>query len=348
MTGGGAQRVISTLANELDSRGHKIRIISFRGGDEYPLNNDIERIRFNKKFLLNSVVFNGYFQLSSFYWKKKNRPDVISSHINLLGYLTIPIAKLFRIKIVVSEHINHKVRQDFSRRFLWNNLYPMVDAVTVLTSFDIDYFSKRNKNVLVMANPSSFETIDPTRRYDRKKEIIAIGQLDRLHHKGFDNLLKIAKEVGHNAPDWKFMIAGGGENGKARLEKIKKELGVENVTFLGQRTDIKELLRQCEIYILSSRHEGLPMTLIEGMSQGAACIAYDCVSGPSDIITDGHDGLLVEDQNIEAMSKNLLRLIKDEDLRRKLQQNAPKGLDKFSVDDIVSKWEQLLKSTLDT
>lgn len=346
MTGGGAQRVISTLANELVSRGHKIRIISFRGGDEYDLNPKIKRERFNKKFLFNSVVFNGYFQLASFYRKKANRPDVISSHINLLGYLTIPIAKIFGIKIVVSEHINHQVNQDFSRRFLWNNLYPMVDAVTILTSFDLEYFSKRNKNVVVMPNPSSFQVVEESPDHSRKKEILAIGQLDRYYHKGFDNLLKIAKKVYQAAPDWKFLVAGAGDRGRAQLEQMKEELQVKNVIFLGHRSDIKDLLYRSEIYILPSRFEGLPMTLIEGMSQGAACIAYDCVSGPSDIIVDGHDGLLIANQDMEAMSDGLVELIQNAELRKKLQKNAPLALEKFSVPSILNKWEELLKTII--
>lgn len=346
MTGGGAQRVISTLANNLDSRGHEVRIISFRGGDEYELSPTIERKRFNKKFLFNSVVFNGYFQLGSFYQNKANRPDLISSHINLLGYLTIPIAKIFGIKIIVSEHINHQVRQDFARRFLWNNLYPMADAVTILTSFDQEYFSKRNKNVVVMPNPSSFEVARLSINKERNKEILAIGQLDRYHHKGFDNLLKIAHRVQKVAPEWKFMIAGGGDQGRRHLEKLKDDLKVKNVTFLGQRSDIKDLLLASEIYVLPSRFEGLPMTLIEGMSQGTACIAYNCVSGPSDIINDRYDGLLVEDQNLESMVDGLLELIQNTELRKKLQKNAPSAVEKFSVETIVNKWENLVDKVL--
>ncbi len=346
MTGGGAQRVISVLANHLAQKGHIIKIISFRGGDEYPLDPSIKRIYFNKKVLMNSVVFNGYFQLFNFYRNKSNRPDVISSHINSLGYLTIPIAKIFRLKIIVSEHINHQVDMRFRKRFLWKRLYPLVDAVTILTNFDYEFFSKKNKRVVVMPNPSSFENRKVVENHIRKKEIIAIGSLDRYHHKGFDNLLDIAREVGKVNTEWTFKIVGAGEQGRRFLEKKANELRLTNVEFLGFRDDIKEILYNAEIYILPSRFEGLPMTLLEAYSQGTACIAYDCVSGPSDIVTNRHDGLLIENQNIIAMTNGLQELMENKELRKKLQKNAPSSLEKFSVENIGNKWEALLSDVV--
>ena len=110
MSDGGAQRVVSLLANYLDEAGYSVRIITFTDGDHYPLNESIERVRLHNQPLVKSVVFSGFFSLLKFYRKKSNRPDLMSSHIDLLGYLTIPIAKIFRIKIIVSEHNNHLSR----------------------------------------------------------------------------------------------------------------------------------------------------------------------------------------------------------------------------------------------
>lgn len=342
MTDGGAQRVISLIANYLDDKGHQIRVISFTGGDQYPMNETIERIRLHKQPLIKSVIFSGFFSLLSFYKKKENRPDIMNSHIDLLGYMTIPVAKIYGIKIIVSEHNNYLSRYTYQEKFLWSFLYPMANAVTILTRFDLDYFSKKNKKVVVMPNPCSFEIADnlPSKR---KKEIVAIGQLNRYHHKGFDNLIKIAKLVGNQKPGWKFIIIGAGDHGREFLERMVDETGTTNIEFSGYRTDIKDILNKAEIFILPSRFEGLPMTLLEACSQGAACIAYDCVSGPSDILTNEENGLLIEDQNIEAMVKGLLRLIDDNTFREKLQKNAPLALEKFSMTNVGNKWENLLK-----
>lgn len=342
MTDGGAQRVISLIANYLDDHGHQVRIITFTGGDQYPLNADIERVRLHKQPLVKSVVFSGFFSLLSFYKKKANRPDIMNSHIDLLGYMTIPVAKIYGIKIIVSEHNNYLSRYTYQEKILWTFLYPMANAVTILTSFDLNYFSKKNKKVIVMPNPCSFEIAKnlPT---NRKKEIVAIGQLNRYHHKGFDNLIKIAKKVGEKSSDWLFKIVGAGDHGREYLENLVLELGVTNVEFTGYRTDIKDILNTAEIFILPSRFEGLPMTLLEACSQGTACIAYDCISGPSDILINEDNGLLIENQNIEVMVNEVVRLIEDNELRVRLQKNAPLALEKFSMDEVGQNWQKLLQ-----
>ena len=93
MTAGGAERVISLLANHLcQDPDYKIRIITFQGHDAYDLNPRIERVRLHRIFFFRSVVFNGFFNLLWFYRRRKKRPDIMSSHIDLLGYLTIPVS----------------------------------------------------------------------------------------------------------------------------------------------------------------------------------------------------------------------------------------------------------------
>ena len=197
-----------------------------------------------------------------------------------------------------------------------------------------------------MPNPSSFEVCKTNNLHKRKKEIVAIGSVDRYHHKGFDNLLKIAKEVGRKNTEWKFKIVGAGDEGRKFLQNIVDELKLTNVEFTGYRTDIKAILYNAEIFILPSRFEGLPMTLLEAYSQGAACIAFDCITGPSDIVTDRHDGLLIENQNNQAMAEGVLELIANQKLRAKLQKNAPLALEKFSIENVGSKWEKLLKEVV--
>ncbi len=346
MSDGGAQRVVSILANYLDEKDYQIRIITFRDGDHYKVNEGIERIRLHKKPLINSVVFSGFFSLLSFYWKKSNRPDVLNSHIDLLGYLSIPIAKIFGLKIIVSEHNNYLSSYTYAERFLWTFFYPLVNAVTILTSFDLEYFSRKNKNVHIMPNPCSFELATNTDHNKPEiKEVLAIGQLNRYHHKGFDNLLDIAKEVLNIHPDWTFKVVGAGDKGAEFLKAKAKGMRIENsVIFTGYQSNIKELLSQTDIFILPSRFEGLPMTLLEAMSQGTPCIAYNCVSGPSDIISNGENGLLIENQNKEAMVNGLLTLIEDAGLRRKFRKNAPPSLEKFSIDKVGQKWEKLLNA----
>ena len=99
-----------------------------------------------------------------------------------------------------------------------------------------------------------------------------------------------------------------------------------------------------EIFVLSSRNEGLPMVLIEAMSQDMCCIAFDCISGPSDIISHNVNGILIESQNYPEMTKVLAQLIESPNLRLKLSSKANTITAKFDEDVICDKWEDLIKN----
>src|SRR5690606_31234204 len=102
--------------------------------------------------------------------------------------------------------------------------------------------------------------------------------------------------------EWVLKVVGGGDKGLDYLNQLAVKYSIKNqIIFTGFRKDVNSIMRESEIFILSSRFEGLPMVLLEAMSQGMACIAYDCKTGPADIIEHGKNGLLINDQDIKAM-----------------------------------------------
>lgn len=344
---GGAERVVCNLANYFATQGHIVRIITFMDKpDKYPLHDAIERIRFHDSWgPFNRVPIKGFFHLLKFYRDRNNRPDVISTHINMVAYASIIPAKIYGIKHVVSEHFNHKTRKvTLTKWILWNILYPITDAITVLTKFDLDFFKKKNPFTWVMYNPSSFEIADVEDKIPRSKYILAVGNVNRYEHKGFDTLIEIANSVLPNHPEWKLLIVGDGQDGISYLQN--KYTVCEQVKFTGFRSDVNQLMKKSEIFVLPSRHEGLPMVLIEAMSQGMACIAFDCISGPSEIIDHNINGLLIENQNMAELAAALENLISDSSVRQNLRVNAIKSLDHFSIDEVGAKWLLLFEKLL--
>ena len=344
MSSGGAERVVANLANYFSEKKYIVRVITFNPGDHYQLNEDIHRIRLHKKRIIHSTIPNGFLSLLKFYRKKSNRPDVISSHIGMLGFITIPASLLYNIKIIVSEHFNHKHQPVGKlKKILWNNLYKYANALTILTKYDYDFFSSRNKNVVVMENPCSFDSIKT--ETERTNVILAVGNLNRYKHKGFDNLIEIASKILPNNPSWEIKIVGSGNEGNSVLQKLIEEYKLESqIKLLGFRDDVKELMANSKIFMLTSRNEGLPMVLLEAMSQGMACISYDCISGPSDIIVDNYNGLLIKDQDKSAMENGLSNLIENKELQTALMKNAPNTLNKFSIEIVGKKWENLIEN----
>ncbi|QDO94314.1 glycosyltransferase family 4 protein [Formosa sediminum] len=347
LKGGGAERVLTLIATAFANKpNYDITIITLNDYEVfYDIPNTINKISMDYGHISNHTI-KSMINLTSYYCKKQNRPDLIISFITLTNFITIIVAKLFGIKIIVEEH-NSYLRAMKSREKLTNftrkHLYKRADLLTVLTSFDVVYYEQFNVNVKVMPNPCSFLPLTAQLK-EREKTILAVGNLDRYHHKGFDNLIVFIAPILKSNPDWKLKIAGTGENGLDLLASLVDQHDIkEQVIFTGFVSNISDLMQSSSIFILSSRFEGLPMVLLEAMSQGMACIAYNCKTGPSDIITPDINGLLIEDQNIKEMQFNLQRLISDSNLRASLAKEAIKSLDKYHIDTIIEKYENEFK-----
>jgi glycosyltransferase involved in cell wall biosynthesis len=349
LRGGGAERVMALLCNELVKRGYEITIITYlqeNGG--YTLDSKITSIGLFKQnefknTLKSRILRKIQFNLRLFNILKTENPDIVVSFILGMNGRVIPLAKASGFKIIASEHTSYesKVVKKFKYWIERHLIYKLADKITVLTKLDYEnHYSKFLNNVMVMENPLSFFPVDNVKL--RNKVILAVGDLERFKRKGFDSLIQVFSKIVRKYPQWRLQIAGGGDDGKQQLIKLAKSLGVLNqIDFLGFQPNVESVMRNASIYVLSSQYEGLPMCLMEAMSQGCACVSYDCVSGPREIINDNVDGILVDDQNIEVLEEKIIQLIKDEDLRLKLAKNAVKSIVRFSTKKIVDKWESL-------
>lgn len=344
--GGGAERVLSLMTNSLvKTKKYDISVITlYKGSEAYSIHSAINRIQLKKNNILPTLTLKSFYNLIRHYKKKENRPDVIVSFSTSTNFITIIVAKIFSIRIIAQEHISHlssEIERDFKVNFTRKHLYKKADILTVLTSFDIEYYKNYGAEVVVMPNPCTFKSIT-TNTHLREKTILAIGSLNRHHHKGFDNLIKLVVPILKKHPDWRLKIAGSGDKGhEYLLDLAKRHKVVDKIIFLGFVDDISELMNQSSIFVLSSRFEGLPMVLLEAMSQGMACIAFDCITGPSDIITNKKNGLLIENQNLIEMQRGLFKLIENQELRQHLSNQAIQSLDKFDISEITRRYELL-------
>ena len=340
LQGGGAERVLSLMTSSLAKNpNYDITVLTLYPGKEaYDIHPQINKVEFRKNRFIPVFTISSFFNLIRHYKKRSNRPDLIVSFSTNTNLLTIVIAKIFSIKIIAQEHISHlragertsnKIK--FTRKFI----YPFADVVTVLTSFDIEYYKKLRVNVMVMPNPCTFKAINKNTHF-RNKTILAVGSLDRYHHKGFDNLIKLMAPILKNNPDWRLKIAGSGNEGHKYLSQLAHTYNIsDKVIFLGFVKNISELMNESSVFVLSSRFEGLPMVLLEAMSQGMACIAFNCITGPSDIIINNKNGLLIENQNLSEMQKGVLNLIENQELRKRLSNEGIKSLQNFDISVIM-------------
>lgn len=164
--------------------------------------------------------------------------------------------------------------------------------------------------------------------------ILGCGRLDR--QKGFDRLLEAFHRLGRL--DLHLGILGEGEE-QPELINLSRELGIEKrVHFPGYVTDVETWYRHAECFVLSSRHEGWPNVLMEAMAEGCSVISFDCKYGPSEIIRDGENGLLVPEGDVEELTKAIARVLDDKALRRNLVVKGMERVKMFEVKEIAARW----------
>lgn len=341
---GGAERVLSVLANYLSVR-HEITILKFDENKPfYEILPDIEIISThsgvgNKGFFGNLTKrFDKFLSIREFL--KTHKFDVVISFLDAINVLTLLANSGLKNKIIISEHTNHTFLKSLVWRALKRITYPGAAGLSVLSKFDYDFYTFVKKRA-ILQNPM-FET---SYKDNFKKEnlILAAGRL--INFKGFDIFLKAVSKISPEIlKSWKIIIAGDGEERK-NLENLARELNV-NVCFAGFVKNIDELYAKAKIVVVTSRAEGFCNILMESIFFNCARISTNCVAGPSDLINDGVDGFLcaVDDEN--EIAKKLEILIKDENLRDKFVLAANRRRENFSVDNISGKWIKFIKECI--
>jgi GalNAc-alpha-(1->4)-GalNAc-alpha-(1->3)-diNAcBac-PP-undecaprenol alpha-1,4-N-acetyl-D-galactosaminyltransferase len=220
----------------------------------------------------------------------------------------------------------------------------MYSNFTVLTAPDKECLGKKGKKAFIMPNPLTFTPLDSIP--PKEKIILASGRINDWKYKGWDVLIKTWGKIAAKYPDWKILIAGNGnEETFSFLKNMAKEHGVLNrIDFLGFRTDIVDLFQRASIFLLSSRTEGLPMVLIEAMSQGCAPVATDFKGRTKEIITSDKEGLLANPEDADKLAENISKLIDDPSLLAEIQKNAIERSKYYLPNNVLDIWESYLKS----
>lgn len=337
LVAGGAERVLILLANYFDEQGHDVTIITFNEPEVFSPNPTVKRVRLHEGKIKNHTI-RSIKNLITYYYNKKNRPDILLPFMTQTNFIGILLGKIYRIKVVSAEHNNHVRETDTIGKITRKYMYRRSDALTVLTTFDETHYKKRGVNAFIMPNPCTFEIYNEKER-NREKVILAVGDLNRYYHKGFDNLIPLIAPVLKKNSTWKLKFIGGGDDGTKFLKELTKANNIENqVIFEGYSTQVAKIMSDSEIFVMSSRTEGLPMVLLEAFARGATCIAFDCITGPSDIIDHNVNGILIEDQNFSSMAENLDKLMNNPELRIKLANEGFKSLDRYKIDNIYKNY----------
>lgn len=218
----------------------------------------------------------------------------------------------------------------------------------VLVSLELQKFYARklnNSKCTCVYIPNSIESIPTKWASLTKKSFVSVGRLSP--EKGYLDLLKLYKLIKKKYPDWKLNIIGDGPE-RENLEKYIKDNNLEdNVILHGfQGKDyIDNVLHNSSIYLMTSYTESFGIVLIEAMSHGVPCVAFDSAEGAREIINSGENGYLIKNRNFNAMLMKISSLIDKDEERKKLGKMARESVKKYSSDVVVKEWFTLIEES---
>ena len=351
LAAGGAERVLSLLANALAAENHSITLITLAPSDKdfFPLDPGIHRVGLGAQSvsagLLDALRSNvaRIRQLRSAL--HDSNPEVLISFCDQANVLALLASRGMACRVIVSERTDPS-RHDIGR--LWSGLrrfvYPWAYAVVVQTDSVAAWIRRKipRARVIVIPNP----VLRPTGRKQTgpsqsgQPTIIGMGRLS--HEKGFDRLLTAFAAISPAFPNWRLHLLGDGPQ-REDLQDEAKRLGItERVNFLGNIAEPAGHLASADLFVLPSRYEGFPNALLEAMAAGLPALSFDCPSGPSAIIRPDVDGVLIPPDDVPALQTQMARMMADSAARDRLSHEAIKVLDRFGMSAILQKWINLI------
>ena len=334
---GGAERVATTLLNHLCEK-HEIELVLFSEKQA--------SFNINPQIPTQKIIVSGNNKIIKVIRRtsrirkliKETNPDLIITFMVDLSMQVLLANCLTSNKIIVSEHITIQTTRQPHRLITRHILYRLASKIVFISKSDYNY-AKWIKRKTYIYNPLCYPI---TQTSYKEKSIVAIGPQKRWRSKGFDMLISAWSKIAPSHSDWKLQFIG--ETNDNYIRDLVKSYSLEKrVEFLGWTDEIDKVLQTKSIYVLSSRREGFPCSLIEAMSQSCACLAFDCQTGPNEIITDGKNGLLALNGNIDNLANKLEMLINDEQLRHRLADSAIEEVKRFDKNVFFAQWDKLIE-----
>lgn len=352
---GGAERVTTNLANHWAGKGWRVMVATMTIGkrDFYSLHPAIERIQLgiarDSRNWMSAVVNNVRSICEVRKLLNSWQPDVAIGMMTTANVLLALAGWKLQMLRVGSER-THPPMVPLGE--MWERLrafnYGKLNAIVSLTESSAEWIRLRTsaRHVAVIGNPILWPlpTVQPVRDcgewiHSERHVLLAAGRL--AEEKGFDLLLRAFLRIAPDLPDWDLVIIGEGPQ-RIVLESQVQNLGLcGRVKLPGQVGNMSDWYAAADIFVMSSRFEGFPNTLAEAMSYGLPAVSFDCPTGPSDIIRNEVDGLLVPHMDVNALAQALAHLMRDEGLRVLMAQRALDARDRFAVERVAGMWEKL-------
>ena len=342
--------MLSALANAWSGQGHAVIVTTMDDSAPfYPLASSV-RLR-----PLRTASESGSGIISPVAWNfrrvsalrrciRQVNPDLVVSFMTPTNVIAILAARSCGVRVVACEHTDPRHQKiNLSWSALRIATYPFADAVTFLTANVLRRWQFwLTDKARLMPNPVSVDRGGPPAALHCPQNLIAAGRLIDL--KGFDMLIDAFGAIAARHADWGLTILGEGKMRSQLEQQIEKAGLAGRVQLPGRVSNPHAWFTQADLFVLSSRYEGLPCALCEAMACGTPAVSFNCESGPADVIRDGVDGVLVPPGDVRALADALDRLMTDKPARELLGSRAGEVQQRFGMQQTLGRWDQLYAS----
>lgn len=353
---GGAERVLSILANAFSSRGDLITVVTLATPetDFYSLNPRIGRVSLagmqDSSTVFQAIANNVRRLLAIRRAIAGSHPDVVMSLCDQTNILVLLATLGLGLNVIATEHTDPRHRRLGSawallRRFT----YPWASRVVMLTEPTLAWACQQwpRWRATTIPNPVHIDTPErlPARPvFFAEHTVVTLGRLHPL--KGHRVLIRAFSRVAPRCADWRLVIFGEGPE-RAALEEQIAELGLKERVYLPGNVDPSApMLVHADLFVLSSQYEGFPMALLEAMALGRPCISFDCPSGPAAMIHSGVNGILVPPGDEAALADAMAGLMNNPAERARIGRNALAVSERFGLEKVMNQWDQLIGECL--
>lgn len=349
---GGAERVVTNLANQFAAGGYEVLIATeWYGENEFQTDNRVRRVHVGLREGDEKKHRLVQFYLRVKYLKdflKKEKPDILIPFARRALYRGLMAAYFMKIPVLISIRTDPAGHyEELSDKIQIPILFPRADGCVFQTEGAKEFFAPRlQKNSRIILNPINPKYIGVPVPAQRKKTVVQSGRL--VDFKNQPMLIRAFIEVHKKHPDYDLKIYGGDsfDGTKEILEQIIEENCAQDyVHLMGASDTLEKDLADAAVFAFSSDWEGLPNALMEAMALGLPVVATDCpCGGPRTIMTHEKDGLLIPIKDQKAMEEGINRLIEDRELAERLGAEARKIANKANGEAVYEQWRDYIEA----
>ena len=355
LEGGGAERVTANLARYWAEKGWQITVVTFTCADTdfFRLPSSVHRVELGliggKKNLIGWIDNNLRRIFSLRRVLRKLRPDAALAMMNTNNIILSFAARGVSDLVVVGSERTYppRVPLGFFLEWLRSWSYGSLSGLVAQTAKSAEWLQQHCRiqrmetipNALTWPLSTQEPVVELPPQLKGRKVLLAVGRLSG--EKCFDSLIATFSQIARDYPDWILVILGEGPERVALERQISNTSLPDRIMLPGQVGNIGQWYEASDLYVMSSRFEGFPNSLLEAMACGLAVVSFDCDTGPRDIIRHNIDGVLVTPGDFQDLRTALVRLMRDGVLRQEYGDEAKNVIERFSVEVIAERWEKL-------